>query len=115
MTNRLCTFLAVILSGCAAHPDPIVDTRGVDMARYEQDLAECKTFAKQIRTEVGAAKGAASGAAVGAAAGAISGNAADGAGYGAIAGGSKSAVLNERERQNVVKNCMAGRGYRVLN
>lgn len=114
---RIALVLAQVLTalGCAAHPDPIVDTKGVDMVKYEQDLQDCSQYADQIRTEVGVAKGAAAGAAVGAAAGAISGDAAEGAGYGAIGGGAQSARLNEREKQDVVKNCMRGRGYRVLN
>jgi len=105
----------IVLSGCAAHPDPIVDSRGVDMARYERDLADCRTYGDQIHIEQGVAKGAAAGAAVGAATGAISGDAASGAGYGAIYGAADSARLNDREKQRVVKNCMRGRGYRVLN
>lgn len=107
--------LCGILVGCAANPDPIVDTRGVDMVKYEQDLADCKTFREQVPTEVGVAKGAGAGAAVGAATGAISGDVAKGAGYGAIAGSAKSAQLAEREKQKVVKNCLRFRGYRVLN
>ena len=104
-----------LISGCAANPDPIIDMQGVDPVRYERDLAECKTYKDQIRTETGAAKGAAGGAAVGGAIGAITGDAAKGAGVGAVAGGAKSVQLNEREKQQVVKNCMRGRGYRVLN
>lgn len=107
--------LATALAGCAANPDPIVDMKGVDPVRYERDLAECKAYKDQIRTEVGVAKGAAGGAAVGGAIGAITGDAAKGAGVGAVAGGARSAQMNEREKQQVVKNCMRGRGYRVLN
>ena len=107
--------LSLILIGCAANPDPIVDTRGVDMVKYEQDLADCKTYKQQVPTEVGVAKGAGAGAVVGAAAGAVGGDIAKGAGYGAIAGSAKSAQLNEREKQKVVKSCMRYRGYRVLN
>lgn len=107
--------LCAMLFGCAANPDPIVDMRGVDMIKYEQDLADCKAFREQVPTEVGVAKGAGAGAAVGAATGAISGDVAKGAGYGAIAGSAKSAQLAEREKQKVVKNCMRYRGYRVLN
>jgi len=106
------TFFAV---ACAANPDPIVDMRGVDPVLYQQDLADCKVYTRQIQTEVGVAKGAAGGAAVGGAVGAISGDTAKGAGIGAVAGGAKSAQLNEREKQQVVKNCLRGRGYRVLN
>ncbi len=104
-----------IIIGCAAHPEPIVDTQGLDTVAYQQDLEECTVFSTQIHTEVGVIKGAAAGAAVGAATGAISGNVADGAGYGAIAGSASSARLNEREKHGVVKNCLRGRGYRVLN
>jgi len=107
--------LCVLMFGCAANPDPIVDTRGVNMVTYEKDLADCKTFREQVPTEVGVAKGAGAGAVVGAATGAISGDVAKGAGYGAIAGSAKSAQLAEREKQEIVKNCMRYRGYRVLN
>jgi hypothetical protein len=107
--------LIFTICGCAAHPEPIIDTRGVDMVRYEGDMADCETYGQQIRIEQGAAKGAAAGAVVGTATGAISGNAGSGAGYGAIFGAAESARLNDREKQRVVKNCMRGRGYRVLN
>lgn len=107
--------LALCAVGCAANPDPIVDMRGVDPVMYEQDLADCKAYTREIQTEVGVAKGAAGGAAVGGAIGAIGGETGRGAGIGAVAGGAKSAQLNEREKQRVVKNCMRGRGYRVLN
>ena len=104
-----------LLAGCAAHPGPIVDMKGVNVADYERDLADCEGYAAQIRTEVGVAKGAAAGAAVGAAGGAIAGDAGKGAGIGAVSGGARSAIYNEREKERVVKRCMRGRGYRVLN
>ncbi len=115
MRRILLILMSTAAIGCAAHPEPIVDTQGVDMVRYARDLADCKTYGKQIKIEQGAAKGAAAGAAVGTATGAISGNAAKGAGYGAIYGAADSARINDREKQRVVKNCMRGRGYRVLN
>ena len=34
--------VVVVLAGCASHPEPIVDTKGVNMARYEADLADCQ-------------------------------------------------------------------------
>jgi len=52
---------------------------------------------------------------VGAAIGAITGSAGRGAGIGAVTGGAESARISERERANVVSNCLRGRGYRVLN
>ena len=115
MLNRLILLSVALIAACAAHPDPIIDTKGVNMELYEQDLEECQTFKEPIHTEVGAAKGAAAGAAVGGATGAVTGSAAKGAGVGAIAGAARSAQLNEREKQQVVKNCLRGRGYKVLN
>lgn len=103
------------LSGCAAHPEPIIDPQGVNMVAYEQDLAQCESFAEVIHVEEGVARGAGLGAVVGAAAGAISGNAAEGAGYGALAGGTRSGIKNVDEKNSVVKRCLRGRGYRVLN
>jgi len=113
--RRMLKVSVLFIAGCAANPNPIVDTRGVDMVAYQQDLADCQVYREQIDIGVGVAKGAAAGAAVGAATGAISGNTGRGAGYGAIAGSAASVRLNEREKQKVVKNCLRGRGYRVLN
>ena len=106
---------ALIFSACASHPDPIIDSRGVNMAQYEADLAECKSFADEISVTEGTAKGAAVGAVVGAAAGAISGDTGRGAGYGGISGGTRSGLKNQGEKERVVKRCISGRGYRVLN
>jgi len=109
-------FLSMILlvSACASHK-PIVDTKGVNMALYEQDLAECTELAEQVATEQKVAKSAAVGAAVGAAIGAIWGNAGDGAASGAIDGGTAGGLDADHEKARVVKNCLRGRGYRVLN
>ena len=65
--------------------------------------------------EVGAAEAGPRGVVVGAAIGAITGNAGQGAGIGAVTGGAESARISDREKANVVSNCLRGRGYRVLN
>jgi outer membrane lipoprotein SlyB len=106
---------AALATGCSAHPDPIVDTKGVNMAGYERDLAECKQYGAQIQPAQGVAKGAVAGAAVGGAIGAISHDAGAGAAVGAVSGGASSAVKADEDRQQVVKRCMRGRGYKVLN
>ena len=106
---------AVLVAACASHPDPIIDSKGVDMAKYQKDLAECREYAKNISVAEGSARGGAVGAVAGAAAGAISGDAARGAGYGGISGATQSGLSNKREQEAVVKRCVAGRGYRVLN
>lgn len=114
-TLVLGTLSFVLVCGCAAHPEPIVDTKGVDMSVYEADLAECSAYGDQIQAGEGVAKGAAGGAVVGAAAGAISGDAGKGAGYGGIWGATRSGLSADREKQMVVKRCLRGRGYKVLN
>jgi hypothetical protein len=107
--------LAATLAGCLSHPEPIIDTKGVDMVAYQHDLAECEAYAEQVRIGEGVAKGAAGGAVVGGATGAILGDAGKGAGVGAVGGAARSAQIGEREKTQVVKNCLRGRGYRVLN
>jgi outer membrane lipoprotein SlyB len=106
---------AMLAAACSSHPDPIVDTKGVNMAAYERDLAECKQYGGQIQPVQGVAKGTAAGAAVGAAIGAIHHDAGEGAAVGAVSGGASSAVRADEDRQDVVKRCMRGRGYKVLN
>jgi len=107
--------VALVVAACSSHPGPIVDTKGVNMAKYEVDLAECQAYADQVHIEAGVARGTVAGGAVGAATGAVVGDTAKGAGVGAIAGAAKSARIGEREKSQVVKNCLRGRGYRVLN
>lgn len=106
---------AILAAGCASHPDPIIDMQGVDEAAMKIDWDECEVYSQEVMIAKGAAKGAAGGAVAGAAAGAISGNADAGAGYGAIWGVARSTIDGDREKQDVFKRCMRGRGYRVLN
>jgi len=106
-----------MLSGCATHrADVVIDPTGVDMGRYQQDLLECQQIAKQVHGK--AAGGAVGGAVVGAAVGAVLGNSESvrkGAGVGAITGLAHGAGATRRERQQVIKNCLRYRGYKVLN
>jgi outer membrane lipoprotein SlyB len=113
----LLVITALALSACSAHPDPIVDTTGVNMTVYAEDLEECKSFAGQIDPGTGMAKGAAAGAATGAAIGAISSHRdiGESAGIGAVWGVSKSGIKAANDKENVVKRCMRYRGYQVLN
>ena len=115
---RFITSGIVVSIGCVAcvgNPKPIIDTRGLDMERYQVDMAECEQIGKEVEIAKGTAKGAALGAAVGGAIGAISGDVGEGAGYGGVYGGLESGLDGDRERQWVFKECMEGRGYRVLN
>ena len=108
--------LVALLVACSSSPGPIIDTKGVDMARYHADLQDCEGFAEQVRIEQGMAKGAVAGGAAGAATGAVLGESVgEYAGVGAVAGATKSGIRGDREKSQVVKRCMRGRGYKVLN
>lgn len=108
---------AVVAAGCAGRrAEVVIDPAGVDMGKYEHDLAECQEIAKQVSQK--ALGGAAGGAVIGGAIGGIVGNsdtAGKGAGVGAVSGAARGASETSHERQKVVKNCMRNRGYRVLN
>jgi hypothetical protein len=108
-------FVALAVMGCAAHPDPIVDTKGVNQEQLAKDWAECEAYTEQIAIGQGVAKGSAAGAVVGAAAGAIHGDVGEAAATGALYGGTRSGLMADREKQQVFKRCLRGRGYRVLN
>ena len=109
--------IVAMVAGCAAHPDPIIDTKGVDPDRLAEDWDECEVYTEEIIIAQGVGKGAAVGAAVGAATGAVSNRREvdEAAGLGAIYGGTRSGLDADRQKQQVFKNCMRGRGYRVLN
>ena len=123
---------ALLLSGCATNSNqpvidiksykPVVDTKGADMTKYDQDLAECRELAQQVTvggdTATGALIGAGLGAAIGAAAGAISGDpgmgAAIGASTGGIGGGATGYGGGIQRQITIINNCLSGRGYKVL-
>ncbi|MBT8100918.1 MAG: glycine zipper family protein [Gammaproteobacteria bacterium] len=107
--------VVALLGGCAAHPDPIVDMKGVDKNALAEDWRECEAYSEEIAISQGVAKGSATGAAVGAIAGAISGDVGDSAATGALYGGTSSGLKADRDKQRVFKRCLRGRGYRVLN
>ena len=107
----------VLAAGCAASQSkPIIDTAGVDMAQYDQDVAECEQIAQQVETKTGSS--AARGAVIGGVIGAIVGDtetAMQAAGVGAVSGGAKGDSATQREKDTVVKNCLQNRGYQILN
>ena len=109
-----------LLAACATSPGyrPVVDMKGVDGATYEQDLTECKSYAAQLRPGQSAAGGAVIGAAFGALLGAAVGgsnNVGLGARVGAVEGVGVGAGAGVASQFEVVKNCLSGRGYRVLH
>lgn len=110
-----------LLAGCAGKAGrPIVDMKGVSQYQYEQDLAECSQYADEVAVGEKVVGGAGAGAAVGAAIGVIwdghDGNSVGrDAATGAVLGGAGGAGSGVSERRQVVKNCLRGRGYSVLN
>ena len=109
------TILVAALAGCAAHPDPIIDMKGVNPDALAQDWEECEAYTDEIIMAKGVARGSTAGAAVGAIAGSINGDISQGAANGALYGGTRSALDADRDKQRVFKRCLSGRGYRVLN
>ncbi|MCP5164679.1 MAG: glycine zipper family protein [Pseudomonadales bacterium] len=103
------------LSACTTTDEIIIDKKGVDMSRYDQDLAECRSYATEVQTGKKVAKGAASGAVVGGMIGVITGDAGKAAGVGAVTGGARGASEGSEDEVQVVKRCLQGRGYKVLN
>ena len=112
----------ISISGCVANSSssifesskPIIDTKGVDMTQYEIDLEECSDFSEDISTGKSIAKGAATGAAIGAVVEVVT-DEKEAIEKGAVAGGAKSGVRAVREKERILKRCLRGRGYKVLN
>ena len=114
----LITLAALLTTACASSKRVVVDKQGIDEAQYQQDLTDCRTVADEVSTGRDAAEGAAGGAIIGGILGAIFGNSSTAgrmAGGGAVIGAAGKAGDAEQEKSQVVKNCMRGRGYRVLN
>lgn len=122
MSRKILTAISLcwLLSACASKP--IIDTQGVDLVQYQEDLQDCAEIAEQINTGAAVAKSAGAGAAVGAAFGVVTSvitgdTSAIGysAAYGAVGGGSSGAFKADDEKAQVIKNCLRNRGYSVLN
>ena len=115
--------LSLLVTGCAGGRSlvdaPIIDRKGVDMNQYYADKAECEAYATEVNTGEKVTRGVIGGAVVGGAIGAIvnrgSNSAERGAGVGAVTGGVRGTQEGIQEQERVVKQCLRGRGYRVLN
>lgn len=95
MKKTIAVTVCTALAACATQPTgenyrPIVYTKGVDTARLEDDLRECQAYAARV---AGAAEQAAAGA------------------FADMSGGT---VAGERDQRNVIRRCVAGRGYNVF-
>ena len=132
--KKMLSIASVMVIGVqTAHANNVVvDMSQVqDYNQYQMDLQQCEGLAVQNQPDApqreSVAGTAVKGAAVGATAGAVSGRsgskaAKKGAGVGVIAAASRNsrnrraASANASEQTDqIVKNCMRGRGYNVLN
>lgn len=112
----LVSFIVLLTASCASQRGVIVDMQGVNRMQYQADLQDCRSYAAQVGDRT--AKGALAGGLIGGAIGAAIGNkrtAQKLAGAGAISGAVKGNVSSKREKEIVVRRCLRGRGYRVLN
>jgi len=117
------SFILVFLAGCmGANYRPVVDPAMSDMTTYEQDLQACQGIAREQSVAGGAAGGALVGATAGSIVGAVIGaffgdagaGAAFGAGYGGATGAVEGTASGLGGQETIIKNCMIGRGHRVL-
>ena len=119
MKSLVTTALTVVfLVGCAtrgANYVPVVDTKYKDPAALQNDTRECQQYALQ---RANAEQGAIAGALVGALLGAViapRGQRNYVAGQGALIGGAGGAASANETQETIIKRCLAGRGYNVLN
>ncbi len=114
------TFFLAACANTGANYRPLIDTQNgaVDMNKYESDLQQCQQYAGQV---AGAATQAAAGAVIGAVFGAILASAA-GRGYdrgattraAAVTGAAGGAAQGETDQRDIIRRCLGGRGYVVL-
>lgn len=121
MKSSIFLALVFMLASCAgADVRPVTDMKGVDTVAYENDLKECQEYASQ---KPGAAETAAKGGVGGGILGGILGlvgggtgtKVAQGAGVGATIGVGGGSILGNKAQEDMVKNCLRGRGYKVLD
>jgi len=109
--------LLLMMTACSSNK-VIIDKNGVDMVQYQRDMEACQAYAREVESGEKVAGGAIGGALLGAAIGALVGDsktAAKAAGVGGVTGATRGAGSAANEKNRVVKNCLRGRGYKVLN
>ena len=119
------TLVVVIASGWAnghrgygGPKEIVIDTKGVDLNAYYDDLGDCEQYARNVDVGAETTEGAVAGAVLGGVLGAVLGNsdnAQRSAGAGAVVGGIKGNRSARHEQERIVRRCLSGRGYRVLN
>ncbi len=119
----LSLFCTATLCACAYNDTPVVDTTGIDSTQYQQDLAYCEKYARQVDKGEAASTQALNGAATGAVVGAVAGAIEEGIGGavgGALAGGAIGAGAGALGGANdatdmqakVLRVCLKEKGYK---
>ena len=88
------------------------------MNDYYDDLGDCEHYARHVDVGAETAEAVVEGAVLGGVLGAVLGNsktAERSAGAGAVLGGVKGNKRARHEQERIVRRCLSGRGYRVLN
>lgn len=107
-----------MLAGCATRGagfTPMVDMQGKNEFVFRTDLGNCQDYAKKTAD---AAAGAMAGAIVVGLLGAMlapRGYRNEVAGRGAVIGAAGGANQASMSQENIIRRCLAGRGYNVLN
>lgn len=117
-----------ILTGCAstnqmqlmrsAADNVIVDTKGVDMNKYQQDLSECAEYASRVDVAQNTGNAAVAGGLFGALIGGMAGNRNTAGIIGLLGAAEAAGQANQQSSntvQKIMRECLRGRGYRVLN
>jgi outer membrane lipoprotein SlyB len=114
------TISALLVAGCAntgANYRPLIDSKNLDLNRYEADLLECQRYAEQ---KGGAGEKAAIGAGAGAVLGGVlaavgNGDKGSSSRMGGVMGAVSGATTGEQGQRTIIKRCLVGRGYKVLD
>ena len=111
--------IILLISACTktgAGYKPVVDTNSKN---FEKDLKECQELAKNYKdfgydSAIGMGGSAAVGAGVGQMIGGNTGSTIIGGAVGLGAAGVKKVLGHNEDRKDIIKGCLAGRGYKVL-
>jgi len=114
------SFLTLFIAACAntgANFRPIIDTKDVDLNRFETDLKECQQYTEQ---KSGAAEKATIAAGAGAVLGGVlaavgNGDKGSSSRIGGVMGAVSGLTSGEQGQRTVIKRCLIGRGYKVLD
>jgi outer membrane lipoprotein SlyB len=117
------TVVVTNLGGCAntgANYRPLADLQGRSEAQYQNDLHQCQDYASKVSgagetAAIGAVAGALLGAAISSLFGGDRHSRNDASLYGALLGAGSGGASAEDEQRTIIRRCLSGRGYNVLN